>query len=189
MWVITIFMVAVGLSMDALAISVISGSAYRHLQVKHALRIGAFFGGFQALMPLVGALAGLTLRRYIAAYDHWAAFAILAAVGGKMLYESAKIKSAKDNFDVSNLFVLLVLSIATSIDALAVGITLPLLKVPVVGSAAIIGLTTFVLCYVGVFVGKKFGSACGGFESKIEAIGGLILIALGVKIVLQHILS
>jgi putative Mn2+ efflux pump MntP len=182
MWLITIIIIAIGLSMDALAISVISGSVYQHLQVKHALRIGAFFGGFQAFMPLVGSLAGLTMRQYIADYNHWVAFAVLAAVGGKMLYESSKIKSAKDSFDVSNVVVLLVLSIATSIDALVVGMTLPLLKVPIGASAAIIGLTTFVLCYVGVFIGKKFGHL---LESKIEAVGGLILIALGIKIVLS----
>jgi len=183
---ITIMVLAVGLSMDALAISIVSGSVCKHLNVKHALRIGAFFGGFQAFMPLVGALAGLTMRQYIADYDHWAAFAILCAVGGKMLYESAKIKSEKTGLDVANVFVLLVLSIATSIDALAVGITLPFLKVPLGIAAAIIGSVTFTLSYLGVFIGKKFGHL---FESRIEAIGGLILIGLGIKIVLEHILA
>lgn len=183
---ITIIVLAIGLSMDALAISIVSGSIYKSLNVRHALRIGAFFGGFQAFMPLVGSLAGLTMRQYIADYDHWIAFAILCAVGGKMLYESSKIKSEKNNLDVSNVFILLILSIATSIDALAVGITLPFMKIPLGITVTIIGLVTFVLSYLGVYVGKKFGHL---FESKIEAIGGLILIGLGIKIVLNHILA
>jgi putative Mn2+ efflux pump MntP len=172
--------------MDALAISIVSGSVYKSLNVRHALRIGAFFGGFQAFMPLVGSLAGLTMRQYIADYDHWVACAILSAVGCKMLYESSKIRSEKKNLDVSNVFVLLVLSVATSIDALAVGITLPFLNVPLGAAVIIIGLVTFALSYLGVFIGKRFGHI---FESKIEAIGGLVLIGLGIKIVLSHTLT
>jgi putative Mn2+ efflux pump MntP len=133
---------------------------------------------------LIGSLAGLTLREHIADYDHWIAFGLLAAVGGKMIYESLKIKSIEDNPDPSNIFVLLVLSLATSIDALAVGITLSLIADSIVVAAILIGLITFVLSYLGVYIGKRFGHL---FESKIEALGGVILIAIGIKILIEHL--
>ena len=184
MGLITIIIIAVGLAMDAFAVSIVSGSACKQLKVKHAFRIAVFFGGFQALMPLIGALAGLSLKEYIANYDHWMAFGLLSAVGGKMVYESFKIKPAKENFDPSNIFILLVLSVATSIDALAIGVTLPLITSSIAAAVIIIGLVTFALSYLGVFIGKKFGHF---FESKIEAIGGLVLIALGLKILIEHL--
>ena len=113
------------------------------------------------------------------------AFGLLSAVGGKMIYESFKIKPAEEKFNPANIFVLLVLSVATSIDALAIGVSLSLLSVSIVMAVAIIGLITFVLSYVGVFIGKRFGHF---FENKIEALGGLVLIGLGVKILFEHIL-
>jgi putative Mn2+ efflux pump MntP len=143
-----------------------------------------FFGAFQAFMPLVGSLAGLTLREYIAHCDHWIAFGLLAAVGGKMIYESFKIKSVEENPDPSNIFVLLVLSVATSIDALAVGITLSLIAGSIVVAVIIIGLITFVLSYLGVYIGKRFGHF---FESKMEALGGIILIGIGTKVLIEHL--
>lgn len=170
--------------MDAFAVSIVSGAAYRQLKVKHALRIALSFGAFQALMPLIGSLAGLTIRDHITDYDHWVVFGLLAAVGGKMIYESFKIKPANDKFNPSNVVVLLILSIATSIDALAVGITLSFLEVSIVVAVVIIGLVTFVLSYLGVYIGKKAGHF---FENRIEAIGGLILIALGIKILIEHL--
>ena len=185
MGLIAIIIMAVGLAMDAFAVSIVSGSAYKQLKVKHALRMAVFFGGFQAFMPLIGSLAGLSVKEYIANYDHWVAFGLLSAVGGKMIYESFKIKSAGEKFNPSNIFVLLVLSVATSIDALAIGITISLLRVSIVMAVVIIGVVTFVLSYVGVFVGKKFGHF---FENKIKAAGGLVLIALGAKILIEHLL-
>jgi len=181
---ITIIIIAVGLAMDAFVVSIVSGGAYRQLHLKHALRMALFFGGFQAVMPLIGSLAGLTLRDYIAFCDHWIAFGLLAAVGGKMIYESFKIGSEGKNSDPSNLLVVLVLSVATSIDALAVGITLSLLSGSILVAASIIGLITFVLSYLGVQIGKRFGHF---FESKIEALGGVILVAIGIKILLEHL--
>jgi putative Mn2+ efflux pump MntP len=185
MELITIIVIAVGLAMDAFVVSIISGSAYRQLHVKHALRMALSFGAFQAFMPLIGSLAGLSLKDYIQNYDHWVAFALLAAVGGKMIYESFKIKSVKENPDPSNIIVLLVLSIATSIDALAIGITLSFITSSIALAAAIIGLITFVLSYAGVLIGKRFGHF---FENKIEALGGLVLIGIGVKIMCEHLL-
>jgi len=182
---ITIFVIALGLAMDAFAVSIVSGSAYRQLNVKHALRMAAFFGGFQAFMPLLGSLAGLTFREHVAAFDHWVAFGLLAAIGGKMIYESFKIKRAEKNYDPTSLLTLLALAVATSIDALAVGITLSLIATSIIIAVAIIGLVTFVLSYLGVCIGKRFGHF---FESKIEILGGIILIAIGLKILLQHCL-
>jgi len=183
---LTIIVIAVALAMDAFAISIVSGSASRRLQIKHALRMALSFGLFQAIMPLLGALAGLKIKNYIEHYDHWIAFAILTAVGCKMIYESFKIKSAGDGFDPSNIYVLLVLSVATSIDAFAVGMTLSFLAISLVLAVTVIGVVTFLLSCLGTFIGKKFGHF---FESKIEAFGGLILIALGLKILLQHLLA
>ena len=180
-----IAVIAVGLAMDAFAVSVVSGSAYKQLQVKHALRMAAFFGGFQAFMPLIGSLAGLGLKGYITACDHWIAFGLLTAVGAKMIYESFKIKSVEENFDPSNISVLLALSVATSIDALAIGITLPLITRSITLAVTVIGVITFVLSYLGVVIGKRFGHF---FENKIEIAGGLILMAIGAKILIEHLL-
>ncbi|MBN2181797.1 MAG: manganese efflux pump [Sedimentisphaerales bacterium] len=176
---LTILVIAVVLAMDAFAVSIASGATYRYLKIGHTLRIALFFGGFQAFMPLVGALAGLSIKEYIAAYDHWVAFFILAVVGGKMIYESFKITEAEKTHNPSNLLVLLALSVATSIDALAVGITLSLVAASIVAAVIVIGLVTFLMSYAGVMIGKKFGHL---FENKIEVVGGLVLIALGVKI-------
>jgi len=184
MVLVTIIIIAVGLAMDTFAVSIVSGAAYKRLNIKYALRMAFFFGGFQALMPTIGALAGMSVEKYIADYDHWVAFALLITIGCKMICESFKIKPSNENFDPSNILAVLVLSIATSIDALAIGITLPLLKMPVATSVLIIGLVTFTISYLGIIIGKKIGHF---FENKIEAVGGLVLIALGAKILFEHI--
>ena len=185
MELITIIVIAVGLAMDAFVVSIVSGGAYRQLHVKHALRMALFFGAFQAFMPLIGSLAGLSVKDYITDYDHWITFALLAAVGSKMIYESFKIKSVEENLDPSNVFVLLVLSVATSIDALAIGITLSLITSSIIVAVTIIGLITFALSYAGVLIGKRFGHF---FENRIEALGGFVLIGIGVKILFEHLL-
>jgi putative Mn2+ efflux pump MntP len=184
MELLTILFIAVGLSMDAFAVAVVTGSVYKEFKVHHALRMALFFGGFQAVMPIIGYWAGVGLKSYVEAYDHWVAFVLLGFVGGKMIYESFRIEAAEKNRDPSNLAVLLVLSVATSIDALAVGITLSLLRTSIVVAVTIIGLVTFCFSYAGVFIGKRFGHF---FESKVEIIGGLILIAMGVKILIEHL--
>ncbi|MHC4913505.1 MAG: manganese efflux pump MntP [Planctomycetota bacterium] len=185
MALLTIIIIAVGLAMDAFAVSIVTAAGYRQLKISHALRMAFFFGAFQAFMPLIGSLAGLSLKDHVADYDHWVAFTLLTAVGVKMIYESFKIAGAEKDLNTSNIFVLLVLSVATSIDALAVGITLPLLSVPLAAAVIIIGMVTFALSWLGALLGKKFGYL---FESRIEAAGGLVLIALGIKILLQHLL-
>ncbi len=182
---VTIFVLALALAMDAFAVSIVSGAMYRKLHVRHAIRMALFFGGFQALMPLVGSLAGLALKGYVARYDHWIAMALLTAVGAKMIYESFKIEQAGDKFDPASLVVLLALAVATSIDALAVGVTLSLVTGSIFAAVAIIGLVTFALSYAGVHIGKRFGHF---FESRIEAAGGIVLIAIGLKILIEHTL-
>ena len=180
----TIIVIALGLAMDAFAVSIVTGSVYRELHIRHVLRMALFFGGFQAIMPIVGFLAGLSLKGYIAAWDHWIAFGLLSLVGGKMILEAFKISSTEKRQDPSSLLVLLALSVATSIDALAVGVTLSLLTASIALAVTIIGLITFGLSYAGVAIGKRFGHF---FESRIEVLGGLILIAIGTKILIQHL--
>lgn len=181
---ITITIIAFALATDAFAVAIASGTVYVQLKIKHALRIALFFGGFQAVMPLIGSSAALTVKSHIENFDHWLAFAILFAVGIKMIYESFKIKPRNESFNPSNIAVLLILSVATSIDALAVGVTLSLITTSVIAAAIIIGLITFLLSYVGVFIGSRFGHF---FENKIEALGGIVLIIIGLKILVQHL--
>ena len=181
---ITIPVIAVALAMDALAVSIVSGSTCRQLRTGHALRMALFFGGFQALMPLVGSLAGLTVKEYTARYAHWIAFALLTGVGAKMIYESFKFEQARRR-EPASILVLLVLSVATSIDALAVGVTLSLITSSIITAVTIIGAVTFALSYIGVYIGRRFGHF---FEIKIEALGGIVLIGIALKLLLQHYL-
>jgi len=183
---VSILLIAVGLAMDAFAVSIVTGSVYKDLHVKHALRMALFFGGFQAVMPLIGFLAGLGLKNYITHVDHWVAFGLLVFVGGKMVFEAFQIESAEKNRDPSNLLILLALAVATSIDALAVGITLSFLTSAICLAVTLIGLITFGLSFAGVYIGKRFGHF---FESRIEVVGGLILIGIGIKILVQHLMG
>lgn len=183
---ITVFGIAIGLAMDAFAVSVVSGSVFKQLHITHALRMAFFFGAFQAIMPLLGYAAGNTFAGYIATCDHWIAFALLLAVGLKMIYESFKFRKVEEKpKDPSNLLVLLTLSIATSIDALAVGVTLSLVTASITAAVTVIGIITFVLSYGGFELGKRIGHF---FENKIEIVGGLILIAIGLKILISHLI-
>lgn len=183
---ITVVSIAFGLAMDAFAVSITSGFTIKQLHIRHALRIAAFFGIFQALMPLVGWLAGLGFRELISGIDHWVAFGLLSFIGLKMIYESTKMGPDGRTADPLNLFVLLMLSVATSMDALAVGLSLSFLNVSIISPAIIIGVITFALSFLGVYVGDRFGHF---FEKKIEVVGGLVLIGIGVKILLEHLLK
>ena len=185
MHIITVIAVAFGLATDAFAVSVASGFTINKLEVRHAFRIAVFFGAFQAIMPLIGWLAGLSLRDWIVNVDHWVAFGLLACIGAKMIYESFKLKTDKKQINPLDLSVLLMLSVATSIDALAVGVTFAFLAVAIAWPIIIIGLVTFATSFLGVFIGDRFGHL---FESKIELLGGLVLIAIGFKILLEHLL-
>ena len=179
-----VILIAIALAMDAFAVSVAAGAGFRQLRIRHALQMAAFFGGFQAIMPLIGWMAGLRFKTAIQACDHWVAFAILTAVGLKMIWEAFKIEQAETPSNPANLAVLLTLSVATSIDALAVGITLSLITAYIAYAVIIIGLITFALSCVGCAIGKRIGHL---FENKIEIAGGCILIAIGLKILLSHL--
>lgn len=188
MGIAELLLIAVGLSMDALAVSVCKGLGMKAgINLKHTFLIALFFGGFQALMPFIGWLVGSRFEKYMTAYDHWIAFALLCFIGGKMLYECIFKKGedtveSESDLDVKELFVL---AIATSIDALAVGVTFALLPDVNIGtSVLLIGLTTFLLSGIGVFIGNRFGSR---FEKKAEIAGGVILILIGLKILLEHL--
>lgn len=188
MKILEILFIALGLSMDAFAVSVASGATMKRLHLPHALKMGLFFGAFQAIMPVIGWAAGLSMKSFISGWDHWIAFALLSVVGGKMLYESFKIKEEEDcgggktcPFDTGTLTVL---AIATSIDALAVGLTFSFLQVSIIAPALVIGVITFLMSVAGVKVGTTGGHF---FEHKMEAAGGFILIGIGVKILLGHL--
>lgn len=181
---ITILLIAIGLAMDALAVSISSGIAMKRLKINHAVTIAAFFGSFQAIMPLIGWLAGLGTRDFISEVDHWVAFGLLSLIGCKMIYKSTKMDPSKKILEPMNLYVLLALSVATSIDALAVGVTFAFIDVLIISPIIIIGVVTFVLSFIGVCVGDRVGHL---FENKIEILGGLILIAIGTKILIDHL--
>jgi putative Mn2+ efflux pump MntP len=181
-----IILLALGLAMDAFAVSVASGIAIKNLHIGHALRIATAFGLFQAVMPLIGWLAGLALQQWMRGLDHWIAFSLLTVIGFKMIYEATRIEEAESPANPLNLYVLLVLAIATSIDALAVGVTFAMIQVAILAPVAIIGGITFALCLGGVYIGGAFGHF---FEKKIEILGGLVLIGLGIRILVQHLLA
>ena len=176
---------AIGLAMDAFAVSLTSGLTMRKLKVRYALRIALFFGVFQALMPIIGYLAGLSIRTMIESFDHWVAFGLLAFVGGKMLFEAIFMKEEDREINPDDFGLLLMLAIATSIDALAVGLSLSLLKIEILMPAVLIGVVTFALSFMGVYLGRRIGHL---FEQKIEILGGLVLIGIGIKILLEHLL-
>ena len=186
--VIELFLLGVGLSMDAFAVSVCKGLGMRKLNKKQALIIGLYFGGFQALMPFVGWLLGSQFQKYITSIDHWIAFILLGFIGGKMMIEAVREWNEEEVVDVMDAPIdhknMLVLAVATSIDALAVGITFAFLGTPIVEAITIIGITTMVISIAGVVVGNFFGSR---YKSKAEFIGGLILVLLRLKILLEHL--
>lgn len=183
-----IFMIGVGLSMDAFAVAICKGLNMHRLDQMQTLVIALFFGGFQALMPFLGWLLGRQFEAYITSFDHWIAFALLTFIGGKMILdvihkkEDAEVcQTGESRLDLKELFVL---AIATSIDALAVGISFAFLQVRIVSAITLIGCTTFVLSAAGVYVGHKFGAK---YEDKATLAGGIILILIGVKILLEHL--
>ncbi len=186
MGIIELLLIGVGLSMDAFAVAVCKGLNMRKVNKAHCFIIALFFGGFQALMPLIGWFLGSQFEQYITAIDHWIVFVLLAFIGGKMVKEALTEEEEEINKDDSRLNIkeLFVLAIATSIDALAVGITFAFLQVRILPAITLIGCTTFLLSAVGVFVGNIFGSR---YKSKAELAGGIILILIGVKILLEHL--
>ena len=178
---------AIALSMDAFAVSITKGLSTPKVRLKHSLICGAYFGGFQALMPLIGWFLGIRFQKYITSIDHWIAFVLLALIGGKMIVEAIRDPDVEEigkkdpPLDHKEMFLL---AVATSIDALAVGITFAFLDTPIVEAIVIIGLTTFFLSIIGVVVGNFFGTR---YKKKAEIVGGIILVAIGVKILVEHL--
>lgn len=188
MGIVELALIAVGLSMDAFAVSVCKGLGMKRLDMRQALVIALFFGGFQALMPLAGWALGSGFQSYIEPVDHWIAFALLAFIGGKMLYDAFHEEDGDEpvageaaRLDLKEI---LMLAIATSIDALAVGVSFAFLQVDIVPAISLIGVITFALSLVGVAAGHQFGAR---FEKPATVVGGVVLILIGLKILLEHL--
>ncbi|MDO9305869.1 MAG: manganese efflux pump MntP family protein [Sulfuricurvum sp.] len=177
-----ILILAVALAMDSVAVSIAMGSKHQKLLLPKILFIAIVFGFFQGIMPLAGYFIGISFSSYVQAYDHWIAFILLVGLGGKMLYEAYKNEFDEEVTDLSNK-TLITLAIATSIDAMAVGVTFAFLQTDIYTASGIIAAVTFILCLGAVYIGKKLGSL---LESKAEMLGGIILIGLGCKILLEH---
>lgn len=179
-----LFVIAVGLSMDAFAVSVCKGLSVQKVKPKHYLIVAAYFGGFQALMPLLGYLLGVRFEVMVANVDQWIAFVLLGLIGANMVRESrAGEEKLDDSFTVSTM---LLLAVATSIDALAIGVTFAFLGVNIVEAIILIGITTGIISGVGLKIGNVFGSR---YKSKAEMAGGIVLILMGIKILVQHLLG
>lgn len=185
MSIISLLFIGVGLAMDAFAVSVCKGLSMKKMNVKQAIIIGLYFGGFQALMPFIGYLLGVRFEAYIKNFDHWIAFGLLLMIGANMIKEAL---SQEEEESVKNDSVgfkdMIMLAIATSIDALAVGVSFAFLSVNIVEAVIVIGITTFVISIAGVKIGHVFGEK---YKSKAEIVGGLILIGMGIKILIEHL--
>lgn len=179
------FAIAVGLSMDAFAVSICKGLSMKKMSWKNALIAGLYFGGFQALMPLLGYILGSQFESFITNIDHWIAFGLLVFIGGNMIRESRSKCDCCETEDDSFAFkAMITLAIATSIDALAVGITFAFLKVNIITAISFIGIITFIFGVIGVKIGNVFGTK---FKSKAELAGGIVLILIGTKILIEHL--
>ena len=183
MSIVELFILAVGLSMDAFAVSICKGLSLGKIKPKHMCIAGAWFGGFQALMPAIGYVLGAQFQETIASIDHWIAFVLLALIGGNMIHEALDNdeEEADASLDVKTMFLL---AVATSIDALAIGITFAFLKVNIIPAVCFIGIVTFIISFAGVKIGNVFGVR---YKNKAEIVGGVILILLGLKILLEHL--
>jgi putative Mn2+ efflux pump MntP len=187
-----ILLLSLGLAMDATAVAAARGLATPRIRPRHVIRVAAFFGGFQALMPLAGWLLGKRVGPLVQAWDHWIAFALLGSIGGKMLWEARGggggdtqvAAAAAGEGDLFALRVMFMLALATSIDALAAGFTLPMLDAPFVLSLVTIGVTTAACSAIGLFAGRRFGGLLG---KRLDVAGGLLLIGLGTAILIQHL--
>ena len=180
----TTILLSLGLAADAFAVAVSSGLAIKHMKVNKALKIALFFGVFQALMPVIGWLIGLSFSFLITPIDHWIAFGLLSFIGGRMIYESLQSEEGEKKFNPLDTGTLITLSVATSIDALAVGLGFAVLKDSIALAVTAIGFITFFLAFAGVFIGHKCGNL---FANKIEILGGAILIFIGSRILFLHL--
>ena len=183
MGILELILIAIGLGMDAFAVSICKGISMSKMNWKKAIIIGLYFGIFQALMPVIGFTLGKAFENLVTSIDHWIAFELLLIIGIKMIIDAFKEDNVSVN-DSVNWKVMIILAIATSIDALAVGITFAFLQVNLLLAVSIIGIITFILCVIGTKIGNNFGNK---FENKAEILGGIVLIFIGVKILLEHL--
>jgi len=179
---LTIPLIAIGLAMDAMAVSIASGTAMKGVRIRDALRMAGFFGGFQIGMPVIGYSAGVALSYVISGVDHWIAFFLLSFIGCRMIYESTK--AGVKPINPLGLQALVMLSIATSIDALGTGVTFVFADIPLIEAVMVIGAVTFALSFGGLYLGDRMGRM---FENVVEVIGGLVLIGIGLKILIEHL--
>jgi putative Mn2+ efflux pump MntP len=186
MTLFTIIILAVALAMDAFAVSVASGMVIKNLKIRQSLIIAAWFGLFQAIMPLLGWMCGVKLHRFISEIDHWIVFGLLFFIGSKMIYEAFQVESANEKSNPMDVGVLFVLAIATSIDAFAAGVSFALLNVSIVTPVIIIGIITFIMSFTGTWIGNR---GTHFFEKKMEAAAGVVLISIGVKVLFEHLLA
>ena len=182
--IFTVLLVALGLAMDAFAVSIAHGMTIQKQRVASGLKMATAFGVFQSIMPALGWLAGLSFIELISGFDHWLAFILLAVIGGRMVYR-ARTNPTQEKETKLTASLLLILAIATSIDALAVGLSFSLLRVPIATPVVVIGVVAFLLSLAGFYFGNKIGQV---FEKRIQVIGGVVLIAIGIKILLEHLL-
>lgn len=183
MGIFEIVLIGLGLAMDAFAVSICKGLSMKKMNWKNAIVIALYFGTFQALMPIIGYFLGTTFSGLVENVDHWIAFILLVIIGGNMIRDSFDDECEKRN-DKVDLKTMIILAIATSIDALAVGVTLAFFKTNIFLAVSIIGIVTFILSLIGVKIGNRFGDR---FQNKAELIGGIILIIIGIKILLEHL--
>lgn len=185
MGIFDLIFIAVGLSMDAFAVSICKGLSVQRVQAKHVMVVGSYFGGFQAIMPLTGYILGKQFESMITNIDHWIAFVLLAIIGGNMIREALSGEDEKldDSFSFKVMFPL---AVATSIDALAIGVTFAFLRVNIIPAVILIGATTFVISAAGLKIGNVFGTK---YKSNAEIAGGVILILLGIKILIEHLMG
>ncbi|UCH32894.1 MAG: manganese efflux pump [Candidatus Bathyarchaeota archaeon] len=180
---ITTVLIAFALAMDSFSVSIAYGLANKTFTMGDALKLGIFFGAFQAIMPVVGWFAGIHVLDLISGFDHWIVFGLLAFIGCRMIYESVRAESTK-LLDSPRLGLLLILSVATSIDALVVGLGFSFLRISIFVPAVLIGVVAFLLSFLGVYLGRKVG---GFLHSRVEILGGLILIAIGIRVLVEHL--
>ena len=185
--VLEMIFMGMALAMDAFAVAVCMAASTSSLRLKNMLTIAAFFGGFQAIMPAIGWYLGVVAANYAADYDHWIAFILLSYIGLRMIFEAVKCRRCETEKriygDPKNIYVLFTLAIATSIDALAVGVTIGCLQQEIIAPAAVIGAVTFAMTLLGAKIGSRIGS---GIEGRAEIFGGSILVLIGIKILLEH---
>ena len=184
MKMLTLTIIAIGLAMDAFAVSIGKGLSVRKIEPRHTLSVGLWFGGFQALMPLIGYFLGISFADFVTEVDHWIAFVLLGIIGGNMIKESYQKDDSEEVSPDFSVKTMLAMAVATSIDALAIGVSFAFLKVNIWVAVTIIGLTTALFSGAGILIGNFFGSR---WKSKAEFAGGFILVAMGLKILVDHL--